>query len=92
MLQRKTVLLLFTLIFTLSIVPLTGAYSEAYSEPDLLTKTSTVKQAPEISVQDVDSGLIYSLSDFLGKSIRYVVSTLPIISSFFERCLLYLLS
>ncbi len=67
MLQRKTVLLLFTLIFTLSIVPLTGAYSEAYSEPDLLTKTSTVKQAPEISVQDVDSGLIYSLSDFLGK-------------------------
>ncbi len=67
MLHRRVLLLMIVLIIPLSVMPLTGISSEANTSPEIITETTFVQQAPEISVQDVDSGLIYSLSDFLGK-------------------------
>ena len=55
------------LIFPLSILNVSGASSEVIYFEDINTDSFNIKKAPEITVQDVDSGLIYSLSDFLGK-------------------------
>ncbi|MCG3221672.1 MAG: TlpA family protein disulfide reductase, partial [Candidatus Heimdallarchaeota archaeon] len=68
MLQKGTLLIFFLLLVPFSITSFIGDFSEAYYNSEEQSKTNVIEQqAPDFTVQDVDSGSSSYLSDFRGR-------------------------
>jgi thiol-disulfide isomerase/thioredoxin len=66
--QLKYLLAFSLIIIPLLTIPINGNYSEISVDSEKQSKTSIIKQAAiDFSIQDVNSGTSYSLSDFWGK-------------------------
>ena len=68
MLQKRTFLLLALFVFSIFITSQNSSFAEAYNNLENQPDSNIInQQATDFTVQDVDSGTIYSLSDFRGK-------------------------